>query len=706
MADEKEEKRSEREIFYDDVNPLNVSILGVKDLYNEYSKIFSSMNQAMKEVREGAMMASKSFGVGLESYAAITQEISKALPEMARLGYSAQEIGSMQKRFTDNITTNVVLSADALKGIGILDKLGADGENIAVNFRRSARSLKTMVTDLGSATDTAAKYGVNTNVILNVIKTTMETVDQYRFEKGIEGIARMAAQAASMGVSFGSIKSLADSIMNPEGAVEMVNKLQLLGVTQSELLDPFKVMYMAQSDMEGLTDEIGKALSVMGSFNEETGQMEISPAARMSFKDISSALHISEKEINNIVSQQGKLNAMENKGIFDSLNVTDEQKTLISTLAEFNKDKQGFEITLGDGTTKMVEDLKSSEISLLSKAPKGLEDAANQQMDYVESIKNDVTAIRLALQTQGIGTKAQMDAERYQKTFFDNLSKSNIEVMKDLNLKSEFNAFFEGATKSISEITKVIATGKGGKSEQEIFDELSKESDQTLERLGSKLVDSLPKSVSGFVEKMNQGLNDDNMFKEFGVNIGKMVDKFYGSFKTSLENAERTTNIEKTTKTINEAKKTNDTTINNTTINNTTDTLPSFELKVEDFIIKPLPEDTISIVGGTNIPKEMDVANTVNNLNNNLNTFNDSTIQPIEPNKIDFDSFVNAIKNKEENKKEMIINFTPLTIKLEGNGETIEMAMENMNIRNKIIGMVTEAIGDDYRSMGSSGLKI
>lgn len=700
-----EKEKNKKESLYDDVNPITASIAGVMDLKREYSKIFSDMNETMKNVREGAMMASKTFGVGLKSYTEITQEIAKALPEMARLGYSANEIGAMQDKFTKNITTNVVLSSEALKGIGILDKLGADGETIAVNFRRSARSLKTMVDDLSSVTTTAANYGVNTSVILEAVRKTMETADQYRFEKGIEGISRMAAQAASMGVSFNSIKSLSDSIMDPEGAINMVNKLQLLGITQSSLLDPFKVMYMAQSDMEGLTDEIGRALSTMGSFNEETGQMEISPAARMSFKDIANTLHISEKEINSIISQQGKLNAMENKGVFDSLNVTDEQKTLISTLAEFNKEKGGFEIKLGDGTTKMVEDLKHSEIEILSKEPEGLKDAANQQMDYVESIKNDVKAIRLAIQSEGIGTKPQMDAEAYQKTFFDNLSKSSIEAIKSLNIKKEFNDLFESTIKTVSEISKVMATGKGGDKTVANFDKLSKESDDAIERISEKLVNSLPRSVSGFVDHLNAGLNNDNMFKEFGINVGKMIDKFYSNIKEPFTidkskhvvTEKQTDEVQKTKNSIDAGKAKKE----------ATNTLPEFELKVEDFIIKPLPQDTVTVVGGTNIPKEMDINNLTNNVNNTTFTNNTtSSVMPIQGNLLNIDSLVDAIKRKEPAKQEISVNFKPLVLKLEGNGQSIDLAMENIDVRNKLIKIVSDAMEDEYRLLGSSGIKI
>ena len=79
---------------------------------------------------------------------------------------------------------------------------------------------------------------------------------------------------------------------------------------------------------------------------------------------------------------------------------------------------------------------------------------------------------------------------------------------------------------------------------------------------------------------------------------------------------------------------------------------------------------------------------------------------PIQGNLLNIDSLVDAIKRKEPAKQEISVNFKPLVLKLEGNGQSIDLAMENIDVRNKLIKIVSDAMEDEYRLLGSSGIKI
>ena len=61
----------------------------------------------------------------------------------------------------------------------------------------------------------------------------------------VEGLAKMAATTAALRVDMGTIMGVVDKAFDPEGAIKMASAFQRLGVTQSELLDPLKLMNMS-----------------------------------------------------------------------------------------------------------------------------------------------------------------------------------------------------------------------------------------------------------------------------------------------------------------------------------------------------------------------------------------------------------------------------------------------------------------------------
>ena len=65
----------------------------------------------------------------------------------------------------------------------------------------------------------------------------------------------------------------------------------------------------------------------------------------MAMKEIGTTLNLTAEEMNNLVSQQAKFNAM--AGDFEGLGVSEEDKMMIANLAEFNKKRGNLRLKLG-----------------------------------------------------------------------------------------------------------------------------------------------------------------------------------------------------------------------------------------------------------------------------------------------------------------------------------------------------------------------
>ncbi len=682
-------KKSNRQSIIDggeDAIPLLSMFEEAKKLEN----VFSSISSTIVDLRFASMEASKEIGGGLRFYKEVNQQIAEASVGLAGIGVSITEIGGYQKEFTGEIGTNMLLTAKAFENIGVLEKLGADGVKMAVSFKDAAQSVSTMLDELEVVGDAAANFGVNTKVIFEAISETMKTTDQYRFENGVEGMSRMAAKAAVMGVEFRSLVGFADKIMNPEGAIDAVANFQRLGVAVGDLADPFKLMYMAQSDMEGLTDAVTKSVANMATFNKETGKMEIPAATRMQMKEMGDQLGLSREEMNNMVSAQAKLAAMDDIGGF-KFDASEEDKLLLAGLSEFNKETKEFEVKV-DGKTKAVSELSEGDLEILKQRPKTLEEAAQQQLSSTEKIRADVETIRKALTTPIASSKAVMDLEEVSREPLKVAADDVRKAVKSSEIKSVLDDI------AISFRDEAMNAIKSDGDAEKILNDLSSNfflaSGEKLLGMVEKFTISIGESTINYTNEVNKRINDDNAIKPIVSKISSMVTGYFTNVVEQLN-----TNFDLDLPRPNIAQTPGDVTI-----------------PVRDFIIKSLPEDTVKVVGGTNMNQEQDITKIINNQNNNTqaltsiiqpktesinssvlnqNVTNIPNIQP-QPTREIRETQTREVVNEAQGSKEFNVRFDPIVIRLEGEGRNVEMALEDNKIRSKIIDMVGDAMSYSY----------
>ena len=110
-----------------------------------------------------------------------------------------------------------------------------------------------------------------------------------------------------IGLDMGKVVGLAEKVMSPEGAIELAANLQVLGGAAGDLADPFKLMYMATNDLEGLQDTLIGAGRDLAIFNEETGRIEIPPTSIRQIGALASELDMTREEFVRMMEQQPQI---------------------------------------------------------------------------------------------------------------------------------------------------------------------------------------------------------------------------------------------------------------------------------------------------------------------------------------------------------------------------------------------------------------
>jgi hypothetical protein len=142
---------------------------------------------------------------------------------------------------------------------------------------------------------------------LDLSRDNLSNINKYGFENGVAGLAKMSAQAAGLRINMNEIFDFAESVFNPEGAVEMVSAFQRLGVAAGDLADPFRLMYLASEDTGELQNQVAKMTEKFTYFDEKTKQFKVFPNAKRDLREIENQTGIAYNDLDKMSDRSTKV---------------------------------------------------------------------------------------------------------------------------------------------------------------------------------------------------------------------------------------------------------------------------------------------------------------------------------------------------------------------------------------------------------------
>jgi hypothetical protein len=210
----------------------------------------------------------------------------------------------------------------------------------------------------------------------------------------------MAAQATSMRINMQDTFRFSEKVFNPEGAIETAAALQRLGVTQSQLLDPLRLMDLAQNDPTELQNQIVKMTEQFVQLNEK-GQFEILPDAKRQLREIESAMSYPAGSLSKMALGAAEVADKMSKIRFTG-GFSEDEKKFIANMAEmgpggvytlkvdgkdmgidqamdlFSKDKSKFDEFMRDSQPKTMEELAVAQLDTLKSMAAALNSMMNR----------------------------------------------------------------------------------------------------------------------------------------------------------------------------------------------------------------------------------------------------------------------------------------------------------------------------------------
>ena len=425
---------------------------GVSAAFKGLAAIGEILPNAVEEFMEFEDVAFKTFdqfGVGSENAQILKERLYEAGQEM--ISFSKKQMdpleafkkaASIQEAYSKTLARNVFISKENITEIAMASELtNVSVDTLTKGFVGAGRSINNIGEQMGKVAKTVVGMGVNVAGVSDNVVKYIGKLDLYNFKGGIEGLARMTAESAKLGINMEKVFTKTDELLDPDKAIDFANSLSQLGFAASELSDPIRVMFLAENDPEEFAKEIGKLTESMFKFNKETGEVDFLKGNRRMIKELSTITGQGEEEL----IRQGK-RMKEVAMISEELKFrpySEEDKKLIEGLAQY-KEGKGFvvEFTKPDGakqeknilelTDEDRKDLKN-EMTI-----KNQEDAVKKQMSSNELTNSLLyTADASLLQLVVLQKEAGKLSNEYRKTgskggeldVFKNEMKTNKEII-------------------------------------------------------------------------------------------------------------------------------------------------------------------------------------------------------------------------------------------------------------------------------------
>jgi hypothetical protein len=346
-----------------------------------------------------------SMGTTRESVRALGIQFANALPSVAAMGGELKNIAAIQQGVGTELGRNNVLTADVVsKLFAAQEAIGLSSSQLSKSvgeFQDAGISSGVVAKNMEAAANFSRQMGVNTKVAFDLMTDNLNKLNEFGFESGIDGLARMATTAASMRVTMTGVFNMAERAFNPEGAIEMVSAFQRLGVVAGDLADPFRLLYLAQNDTEELQNQVVQMTEKFTYFDEKSKTFKVFPNAKQDLRDLASATNMGYEDL-----VKYSIGAQKLKEIGKDIRIggiDEETKKFIANMAEFDEKQGGFAVTLTTGETRLVTELNSEDVKKIQPKPETLEDIAKSQLGFDKNIDSNIAAIKAKI-VSGIAT--------------------------------------------------------------------------------------------------------------------------------------------------------------------------------------------------------------------------------------------------------------------------------------------------------------
>jgi len=386
----------------EDFENLKKSIEGI-------GKPIDRILESMGDMFEQAEELNKAFLQGRTRMDEMADAVARSAAGVIRLGGDAAAASRTMAEIAEGSKRNVIATEEQVSKLyAATTILGGTSKDLVNNFAEVGIEASQIGTNLESSIEYIQSVGLNAKDVMGDVNENMSKMNRYQFEGGVQGMAKMAAQASMLRFDMQETFNFAEKVLTPEGAIETAAGLQRLGVSIGNLTDPFALMNQSLTDPSGLQDSIIKAAKQFTEFDEKTKTFKINPQGVLMLREIEQEAGMSAGSLSKAALAAAdldkRISAISPEIQFEK----EEDKQLLANMATM-KDGQ-YVVQLKDDQTGIIEQKKLSDLTqeefnklkeIQENRPKTLEDISISQLGVLENMDASLRA-NLAKGTFGV----------------------------------------------------------------------------------------------------------------------------------------------------------------------------------------------------------------------------------------------------------------------------------------------------------------
>jgi hypothetical protein len=389
------------------------------------SELTRQFTTAVGDMERAAITVAKQFGQGRENILNIKASLSDATDSLRAVGVSITDAisiaGQLQNDFSKAIGRNSLLTSESFGKLkAMTDATGQNIINITTSFADAGMSVLQAGEEMQKVVNSSRAIGVDTEKVSSMVLSNLAKTTQFNFQGGVEGMAKMAAQAVNLRIDMSSTLAMADKLFDPEKAIDMASAMQRLGVQQSALLDPLRLMDMAQNDPAELQNQLAEMSKEFVRLNEK-GQFEIMPGAKRQLREIEKELQLPAGQLSKMALAGAELDDKLSKIKLPD-NFSEDQKKFIANMAtmgpggEYKLKVDGEDIGLDKAIDLFNKDKTKLDKFMESQAEKSMEDLAREQIDIQTRMNRNLEALTQIGYRSGVALGSTKSAEDLMQT--------------------------------------------------------------------------------------------------------------------------------------------------------------------------------------------------------------------------------------------------------------------------------------------------
>lgn len=428
------------------------------------------------QINQFAFDFARSLGEGDEFAQLLSQHLANSSLEITKLAEGADGTAlanQYMSEYMDEFGRSTVISQQSMMNLLLNSKvLGVESKSLISNFASIGKEISSVSEYTKIMAIQAKNFSVPLSQIADDVIPKLDKMNQFGFNKGIEGLVKMSIQSRRLKLDMEETFNLADDLFSPEKAFETAAFFQRMGVVSSELTDAFALQDIARNRVDDLQTAIADMASTFLEFDEETQQFKVPASSVDDLIKISEETGISYQ---NLVRSGGELLKMQSrtKQLGElGLDYSESQIQQLEGMMELLPSKEGglsYQVTFttADGQTVTEEISKLTDKQRIQleqflitgqEINQGNQEYVAGQFEATKSFSSifketkatNEAALSNAIAATGGSDIVAASLEVYKATssaFIENFSLTNQDFRTFLN---GFNANLQGVVKSLA----------------------------------------------------------------------------------------------------------------------------------------------------------------------------------------------------------------------------------------------------------------